>query len=383
MLGWFRKGPVVTQCTEDDTTYTEIEQCPKIPPGGQCYFDPFDLELRKKALSVMTKYTSGLVPPPVPHTPESVVPEAGEDSPAEEWEQPADPSSEPMSPAPTNDAELKATIARERGLVEEMMQKLERTYPPDPEERYKLELSLLRFIRARKGDVAKACDMFVAMEKWRAEGNIDQLLDAPDSQEHAFQSICGHRNHGYGFRGQPVYFERTGLVRVANLLKVMEEDHIVLRHVRHMEYTRRRMEYSSYVNQCNIEKCILVSDLAHLAYTVETSGVRIFKKTLVIDQNYYPEMLHKMFIINAPLSFRGVWALVQPFIDPVTSRKIEILGAKYHDRLKLEIPLQELPSIYGGMCKCKYENGDSCLPHVRAYPAENTAEIPPAWPLFR
>jgi hypothetical protein len=225
--------------------------------------------------------------------------------------------------------------------------------------------------------------MFVTMEKWRETGKIDQLLDSPDPQESAFQCICGHRNHGYGLRGQPVYIERTGLVRVGNMLKVMDEDHIVLRHVRHMEYMRKRLEYTSYVNQCNVEKVILISDLAHLSYTVETSGIRIFKRTLQIDQSYYPEMLHKMFIINAPLSFRGVWAVVAPFVDPVTSRKIEILGARYHDRVRLEIPLQELPSVYGGMCLCKYENGDGCVPNVRPFPPERQEDVPPEWPLFR
>ena len=143
------------------------------------------------------------------------------------------------------------------------------------------------------------------------------------------------------------------------------------------------MEYSSYLNQCNVEKCIQLDDLAQLSYTVEPSGIRIFKRTLVIDHNYYPEMLHKFFIINAPMSFRAVWAVISPFVDPVTSKKIEIIGAAYTPRLLLEIPIQELPACFGGSCKCKYENGDSCLPHVREYPLAKEGRCAAAWPLFR
>jgi hypothetical protein len=37
----------------------------------------------------------------------------------------------------------------------------------------------------------------------------------------------------------------------------------------------------------------------------------------------------QMFIINAPLLFSGVWAIVKGFLDERTRKKISIQGSKY------------------------------------------------------
>lgn len=36
-----------------------------------------------------------------------------------------------------------------------------------------------------------------------------------------------------------------------------------------------------------------------------------------------------MFIVNAPMLFTGVWAVVKGFLDEKTRNKIKILGGKY------------------------------------------------------
>lgn len=48
-----------------------------------------------------------------------------------------------------------------------------------------------------------------------------------------------------------------------------------------------------------------------------------------IGQDYYPEMLGKMFIVNAPMLFSGAWTMVKVFLDKRTVEKISILSSKY------------------------------------------------------
>lgn len=48
----------------------------------------------------------------------------------------------------------------------------------------------------------------------------------------------------------------------------------------------------------------------------------LFKATINIDQNYHPERLHKFFFINSPWLFQGLWAVVSPWLDPVTRSKV-------------------------------------------------------------
>lgn len=42
------------------------------------------------------------------------------------------------------------------------------------------------------------------------------------------------------------------------------------------------------------------------------------KLTSRITQDYYPEIMGKMYIINSGFFFKGIWAIVKPWLDPVT-----------------------------------------------------------------
>jgi len=72
-----------------------------------------------------------------------------------------------------------------------------------------------------------------------------------------------------------------------------------------------------------------------------------------ISQNYYPERLGKLYVINAPWGFAGVFSLIKRFLDPVTVAKISILGSSYESELLAQIPAENLPHYLGGQCDCE------------------------------
>jgi hypothetical protein len=66
-----------------------------------------------------------------------------------------------------------------------------------------------------------------------------------------------------------------------------------------------------------------------------------------------------MFIINAPMLFTGVWAMIKMWIDEKTREKIHILGSSYKKELLKHIDPENLPDfIDGGTCRCP---GEDCL----------------------
>ena len=66
-----------------------------------------------------------------------------------------------------------------------------------------------------------------------------------------------------------------------------------------------------------------------------TGDVRKFvSRITAIAQDHYPETMAETIIINAPMSFRVVWAAVKPLLQPRTVNKITLLGTKYMEELK-------------------------------------------------
>jgi hypothetical protein len=39
---------------------------------------------------------------------------------------------------------------------------------------------------------------------------------------------------------------------------------------------------------------------------------------------FYPESMHKMYVVNAPWVFKAIWAVVRPWLHPITQSKIHV-----------------------------------------------------------
>jgi hypothetical protein len=225
------------------------------------------------------------------------------------------------------------------------------------------ELSLLRFLRARKFEVEPAFQMYCKAMLWRRQHNVDMILDNEDPAEEVYQRICPHKHHKFDKLGHPIYLERTGLVKMPVLTKHVTEHDLVVRHIRSIEQIVGRMKESSILRGKNVDKQVVIMDLKGLSFRPDAVGMRVFKETLNIDQQYYPERLHHLFLINAPWIFSSVWAIIKLWLDPVTKTKIEVLGGNYKHRLLEFIDADSLPEEYGGTCKCS----GSCLSELKPY----------------
>jgi hypothetical protein len=78
-----------------------------------------------------------------------------------------------------------------------------------------------------------------------------------------------------------------------------------------------------------------------------------------IAQNYYPEMLGNMVLINASWAFSAVWSVVKAFLDEKTTSKILVERSSYLTKLLEFIDKENLPDFFGGTCKCSEYGG--CL----------------------
>lgn len=79
-----------------------------------------------------------------------------------------------------------------------------------------------------------------------------------------------------------------------------------------------------------------------------------------LGQDYYPEILGQMFMINTSSFFSFVFSMIKGFIDKKTVAKIRVLGDKYLESLLTLIDIDNIPTFLGGNCTCSHIEG-GCL----------------------
>lgn len=101
-----------------------------------------------------------------------------------------------------------------------------------------------------------------------------------------------------------------------------------------------------------LETCCTIMDLKGVGITNVPSVYGYVRQASAISQNYYPERLGKLYLINAPWGFSSVFSVVKGFLDPVTVNKIHVLGSGYKKELLEQVSPENLPVQFGGTCQC-------------------------------
>ena len=130
--------------------------------------------------------------------------------------------------------------------------------------------------------------------------------------------------------------------------KEMTEDQLFVRHIRQQEYMVDRCKQTSVKHNKPIERQVIVMDMKNVSMQLDFMALRTFKRTLTVDESCYPERLEALLMINAPYTFSVLWAIIKPWIDPITVSKFKILGTNYQKEMKELIAEDQIPVEYGG-----------------------------------
>jgi len=214
---------------------------------------------------------------------------------------------------------------------------------------------LLRFLKARKFNVDKAKLMFSEYLTWRQTFGVDDIVNNLVFPEYEkCQELYPRFYHKTDKQGRAVYFEVMSHIN-SKLLDgtITTTDRFVQYYVREYEKTTRyRFAALSLKAGTNVDKSCSILDLKNVPLMQFNNIRKVLGQVTHIAQNYYPETLGRMFIINAPLLFQGVWGMVKGMLDEATVAKISILGSSYQKELLEAIDAENLPSDYGGTCQC-------------------------------
>jgi hypothetical protein len=198
----------------------------------------------------------------------------------------------------------------------------------------------LRFLRARKWNVARAVKMTTACLQWRIEWNVRALLEIGEQgiDEEVFKS------------GKAFIFGKDKEDRPLSIVRVSKHNKNTVPLFESEKLTLFLLETGRLSIKPPVEMCSIVFDLTD--FSMNNMDYPYVKFVLHCLQTYYPECLGVCLIVNAPWIFNGCWKIIKPLLDPVVSAKVRFIKS---EEMKNYIDEDQLMKIYGGNNPFEYE----------------------------
>eukprot|EP00250_Pteridium_aquilinum_P012917 c21028_g1_i3 orf=188-958(+) len=192
----------------------------------------------------------------------------------------------------------------------------------------------MRFLQARSMHINKAAKMYAHYNTWRASfvplGHIpaEQVVSELNAGKVALQ--------GFSKKGYPLM--------IALGCKHYPNKHDLDTFKRFIVHILDKTVASA---PPGVERIIVIVDLNHLGF--KNVDIKGYIAAFQLLQNYYPERLGALYMINVPKFFHGIWKVVSRFLDKPTKEKIVFVeDHKMTEVLLLEVDAATLPSMFGG-----------------------------------
>ncbi|XP_013612612.1 PREDICTED: phosphatidylinositol/phosphatidylcholine transfer protein SFH14 [Brassica oleracea var. oleracea] len=222
---------------------------------------------------------------------------------------------------------------------------------------------LLRFLKTMEFSIEKTVTAWEQMLKWRKEFGADRIIHDFNFKE--LDKVVRHYPQGYhgvDKDGRPIYIERLGKAHPGKLMDVTTIERYLKYHVQEFERAlQEKLPACSIAAKRRVTTTTTILDVEGLGMkNFSPTAANLLASIAKVDCNYYPETLHRMFIVNAGIGFRTLlWPAAQKLLDPMTIAKIQVLEPKSLSKLLEAIDSSQLPEFLGGLCKCANEGG--CL----------------------
>lgn len=220
--------------------------------------------------------------------------------------------------------------------------------------------TILRFLRARKWVVTDAFNMLTDALKWRLSSDLRSLM-AEGEKKIKLSLLEGGKNFFWkeDKEGRLICYIRSRLHDKG--AQTLQES---------IDFTILTVELGRRLRSNEDQLVTVIFDLRDAPFS--SLDVPMMQFMVQALQSFYPEILGKCLIMEAPWIFSGFWKLVRPLLDPMVAAKIDFI--KLSD-LPNYVDIERIPEEYGGKDIFKY---NYTLPNVSDYPrpaSESEAQL--------
>jgi pseudouridine-5'-monophosphatase len=245
---------------------------------------------------------------------------------------------------------------------------------------------LIRFLRGHGHNIDKATAIYASFLQWRQQYGVDavredicrnhkQAMDFPFSKNF-ITDIWPQITMSTGMRdtaGNPIAIETYNYSPRAVFQHATPDDYTRFM-IYCMEFKIIILEQLSeeaerkFLRNCNfhppqtqqgygvILQCTILRDIKDISREFLSSEAKnIFRISIGIAQNNYPEMLYKCHMLNAGWMFSTVWYFAKGLMDARTVAKVTSHGNDFLVTLGNEITASNMPTFLGGKFQCELE----------------------------
>lgn len=224
--------------------------------------------------------------------------------------------------------------------------------PKDP-------VTLLRFLRARPGDVSKATEMYRSAMERRVGSGLEKAfrLDTIDDSLHRRYDPYWRPIGFLGFDrdGDPIVWESLGSVPISNVTDLPTD--FVLRHE---VYSQVRLQKALEELMLKLGRPVMyvtvVEDLTGLGlHHCKPKALKAYYRLVRFSEDTYPELVKRALVIRAPMVFETFWRIVKKFFDKGTRDKVHVVApSTTFSTLTEFIDRKWIPECYGGDLRIGY-----------------------------
>ncbi|KAK9828156.1 hypothetical protein WJX74_001131 [Apatococcus lobatus] len=164
-----------------------------------------------------------------------------------------------------------------------------------------------RFVRAANFNREQALKRLEETSAWMHEQQPGQIVceRCRDGHDPHYMHVCG-----FDMEGRPILYSVFNLAENRGI----EENR------RHMLST---FEQAIKMMGPGVEQWVWFADFKGFGW--QDCDPRLAQIFLDVSAKHYPERLGLFLIIDPPRIFRGLWRMLQPYIDPATKKKVAVL----------------------------------------------------------
>ncbi|XP_044499667.1 phosphatidylinositol transfer protein 3-like isoform X2 [Mangifera indica] len=196
------------------------------------------------------------------------------------------------------------------------------------------DASIIRYLIARNWNTKKATKMLEQSLKWRLQYKPENIRWEDIAQEAETGKI--YRADYYDKFGRAVLILRPGFQNTKS--------------------TESQIKYLVYcmenaIMNLNPENEQMVWLIDFQRWTMSSISIKVTRETANVLQNHFPERLGLAILYNPPKVFESFWAMVKPFLEPKTYKKVRFA---YSDDIQSQrimealFDMDKLETVFGG-----------------------------------